>query len=566
MASTFETPQVPTPVDDLWFRMRASVLQLKRVWSDRFRVRRFTPDKRLQRLPVVVELHQPLRSYDRPSERWLQNGKIQNLRLAVRAIDGVELEPGDLFSFWRQVGRPVRSRGFVDGREIREGCVIVSVGGGLCQLSNLLYQAAVASGCEIVERHHHSMRLPDSAAEEGRDATVFWNYIDLRFRAKQALRIEAMLTRSDLVIRFRGDGEPGVVRIASASRGGESVHDCITCGQVDCYRHVERRMPESSRQAFLLDERWPEFADHVSSLVRDADQVCLPISDENRPRYAWQIPFGAQVDQQRWIALRRSFASRRLSEEGAERQRAMLRYDELLARAFAAQLEPDVEQLTVMLSLLPFLWKEGVLGGRIFDVLANRLPLHMVHRQLDRAAELHPESSTLRNFRADPDLIAAEEEALGAARGVVTPHRLVAAELGEKALVVDWVLPPAGSVKRGKEVVLAGSALGRKGAFELRAAARELGFPVRVVGEATEDRSFWNGIDLRPLQTGWLDEAAVVVLPAFVESQPRRLLRALACGVPVIASPACGLGELKGVVTVPEGDVDALGTAIRNFL
>ena len=63
--------------------------------------------------------------------------------------------------------------GFVAGRELREGCMVSSIGGGLCQLSNALYAAALEAGCEIVERHAHSKVVPGSLAERGLDATVF---------------------------------------------------------------------------------------------------------------------------------------------------------------------------------------------------------------------------------------------------------------------------------------------------------------------------------------------------------------------------------------------------------
>src|SRR5580704_1567654 len=105
------------------------------------------------------------------AERGMQVGKVQNLRCAAAALDGLALPAGQVFSFWRQVGRASRGRGYVEGRMLREGCMMASVGGGLCQLSNALYDAALAAGCEIVERHAHSLVVPGSAAVAGRDAT-----------------------------------------------------------------------------------------------------------------------------------------------------------------------------------------------------------------------------------------------------------------------------------------------------------------------------------------------------------------------------------------------------------
>src|ERR1044071_8509785 len=109
----------------------------------------------------------------------LQYGKVENLRIALRALNGVEVAAGELFSFWAQIGRPTRGKGYVVGRELRQGCLIPNLGGGLCQLSNALYDAALKADFEIVERHAHSKIIPGSLAEIGRDATVFWNYVDL---------------------------------------------------------------------------------------------------------------------------------------------------------------------------------------------------------------------------------------------------------------------------------------------------------------------------------------------------------------------------------------------------
>ena len=129
-------------------------------------------------------------------------GKVQNLRRAAAALDGLELPAGAVFSFWRQVGRATPARGYVDGRMLREGCMMAAVGGGLCQLSNALYDAALAAGCEIVERHAHSQVVPGSAAAAGRDATVAWNYVDLRFVSPEPRLLRVILGARTLTVRL----------------------------------------------------------------------------------------------------------------------------------------------------------------------------------------------------------------------------------------------------------------------------------------------------------------------------------------------------------------------------
>jgi vancomycin resistance protein YoaR len=80
--------------------------------------------------------------------------------------------------------------------------MVPSVGGGICQLTNALSRVAHRAGMEIVERHSHTIHPPGFFIDDTTDATVFWNYIDLRFRARDRVRIGARLTASTLVVRL----------------------------------------------------------------------------------------------------------------------------------------------------------------------------------------------------------------------------------------------------------------------------------------------------------------------------------------------------------------------------
>ena len=217
-----------------------------------FRARRWIVAGRAERLGrgeapeggvVIAEHRSALFPSVVPEELALQAGKVRNLRVAAGFLDGLVIPAGQVFSFWRQVPRPTRGQGFVEGRELREGCIIPSVGGGLCQLSNALYDAALTAGFEIVERHAHSRRVPGSMAEAGRDATVFWNYVDLRFRPADEVRLTATLTDEELIVRLTGaclvspahPGRVGVVDEAPDLR--PEVESCESCGVSECFRH-----------------------------------------------------------------------------------------------------------------------------------------------------------------------------------------------------------------------------------------------------------------------------------------------------------------------------------------
>jgi hypothetical protein len=96
----------------------------------------------------------------------------------------------------------------------------------------------------------------------------------------------------------------------------------------------------------------------------------------------------------------------------------------------------------------------------------------------------------------------------------------------------------------------------RKGAHALRDAAAALGLEVMTLGAELEGPDFWRGV--RTVPAGDWAGVAAVVQPALVEEQPRRLLRALAAGIPVIATPACGLRPRPGLCLVPPEDPAAL--------
>ena len=189
------------------------------------------------------------------------------MRRALRDLHRLHLPAGEVFSFWRQIGRATRRRGYETGRMLQQGCLVPAIGGGLCQLSNALYDAALQSGCEIVERHAHSRIVPGSRAAEGRDATVAWNYIDLRFRARRPLLIEAKLEREALVLRFFGQvGSPmrAGATPAPVSHARPEARSCATCADTACHRHERApAIASRGRAAYLLDENWPEFRDYV---------------------------------------------------------------------------------------------------------------------------------------------------------------------------------------------------------------------------------------------------------------------------------------------------------------
>ena len=110
--------------------------------------------------------------------------KINNLSIAINKLNNIIIQPGQIFSFWHLVGDPSKKNGYQKSRSIINGELEAAIGGGLCQLSGLIYFLALHAGLTITERHAHSIDIykeEERFAPLGSDATVAYGYKDLRF-------------------------------------------------------------------------------------------------------------------------------------------------------------------------------------------------------------------------------------------------------------------------------------------------------------------------------------------------------------------------------------------------
>ncbi|MDB6151792.1 MAG: vanw family protein, partial [Chthoniobacteraceae bacterium] len=324
----------------LKFFGKAWAFRLRRIVSGP-RVRRFGKSFTAAENRVIAESRSLLYTNSAVAEISLQSGKVHNLRVAASYLHGLLIPAGEVFSFWAHVPRPTQWNQFAVGRELREGCIVPSIGGGLCQLSNALYDAALIARCEIVERHAHSRKIPGSMAVIGRDATVFWNYVDLRFRPVNPVALEVYLTPKELIVRLRevtALPEPGASMgtnplveeaILEGSYDTAAVESCETCDVTSCFRHIGQSKEECT-VAWLVDAYWPEFDSYLSKHRKSSDSLFLPL-DSKRYHvggYFWNTAGFARVRQAPWEVMKRSWISRRLTSQGAERQRALLWMDE----------------------------------------------------------------------------------------------------------------------------------------------------------------------------------------------------------------------------------------------
>lgn len=318
---------------------------------------------------------------------------------------------------------------------------------------------------------------------------------------------------------------------------------CATCANADCRLSFVSRdiSPVAERTAFVLDEMWPELRDHVARMVKADDQVLFPgLMGRTLPRYAW----GQGRTAAGFETVHRHLVMRKVARAaGAVRQPAYLEADRKLATALAKRIDYRARHVVVSQTLLPFLWREGVLGGRSFDVLMTRYPLAELQARLDAVAARWPQSPTIADFRAPEALVADEAEALSTARRLVSPHHHIAEMFADRAVWLDWQRPAVRARRAGDRVAFLGPSIARQGAYAVREMVAGLKTPLIVFGADLEGAGFWRGIDVerRAFDTAWLDDIGAILHPAAVTHAPRRLVEAVAHGVTIYAEPTCGL-------------------------
>jgi len=99
-----------------------------------------------------------------------EKGRCQNIAIAASLIHGITVQPYGEFSFNKTVGRRTAEAGFRQAKIIINGEYVVGVGGGVCQVSTTLYNAALKSGLNVIEYHPHSLRV--GYVQPSRDAMV----------------------------------------------------------------------------------------------------------------------------------------------------------------------------------------------------------------------------------------------------------------------------------------------------------------------------------------------------------------------------------------------------------
>jgi vancomycin resistance protein VanW len=145
-----------------------------------------------------------------------------NAQLAAQSLDGAIIPAGSVFSFNSRVNSWSLDQGYVKAPVSYDGDLVPAFGGGVCQTSTTLYNAALLAGLEIAERHHHVF-APHYVAP-GRDAAVAYPNIDLRLKNPHPfpVRLRVQADRERLAVEIWGARMPAE-RVTLESRALSTV-------------------------------------------------------------------------------------------------------------------------------------------------------------------------------------------------------------------------------------------------------------------------------------------------------------------------------------------------------
>ena len=233
-------------------------------------------------LPQVQFTHNtPLYRHLRGEDMKLQENKVVNLRLAVERLDGLILAPGETFSYWRLIGKPTRRKGYKEGMVLFLGRIGSDVGGGLCQLSNLIFWMTLHTPLTVVERYRHSHDVfPDANRTQpfGSGATCAYPHRDLMIRndTDQPFQLCLRVGRSHLEGQWRAMKPPEYQyeiverdhRMDQAAWGGYVRHNAL-------YRRLWDRAGRLVEEQFLFTN---DAIMMYSPLLQDAGEGCIPPS------------------------------------------------------------------------------------------------------------------------------------------------------------------------------------------------------------------------------------------------------------------------------------------------
>ena len=133
----------------------------------------------------------------------LQYNKAKNLEIAGKKIDGIIVMPGEVFSIWNLVGITSKRKGYVEGLTISDSSLGKGIGGGLCQLGNLIHYLVLHTDLEVIEKWHHSDALfPDEKRRVpfGTGTSIAYKRLDYKFKNTTKYPVQLRIWQDDTML------------------------------------------------------------------------------------------------------------------------------------------------------------------------------------------------------------------------------------------------------------------------------------------------------------------------------------------------------------------------------
>ena len=181
--------------------------------KDFYSTEKFAKNKSKEELPNIIKGHSSILLRKLLGvDIQLQKNKVKNIELACDRINGIIIHPGETFSYWKLVGNPTYKKGFKDGLVITRKGLSSGVGGGLCQMGNMIHWLVLNSPLEVTELHHHSDALfPDERRRVpfGTGTSISYNSVDYRFKNNldQDVQILVWVENGELCGELRSEKE-----------------------------------------------------------------------------------------------------------------------------------------------------------------------------------------------------------------------------------------------------------------------------------------------------------------------------------------------------------------------
>ena len=258
----------------------------KRLLRDLFSGEHYAKDKSKENLPVIVKSHRSiiLRKLNNV-DMQLQKNKAINLRLSSAKVDGITIKPGETFSFWRLIGNCTKRRGYLPGLIISNSKTGSGIGGGICQLANLIHWLVLHSPLEITEIHHHTDALfPDSGRRVpfGTGTSVCYNSLDYRFKntTEDTYQLRVWTDETDLCGELRCSREiPLRYRIEETDSFYSKEKDGYYRNSKVWRKEIDKATKKVIRQELILDNHSRVMYD--PSLIPEDEIRSTPVKDRN---------------------------------------------------------------------------------------------------------------------------------------------------------------------------------------------------------------------------------------------------------------------------------------------